>query len=411
MRASLYLLIAAILGVLAAHFLLDDKGYVQIHFQNTNYETTLFGLILVLLCLYLLVRVLTRVLRAPKQFGEAVGRQRMDRAKRKMNQGLIEMAEGNWAKSERLLSQGARSSETPLLNYLNAARAAQLQGAHERRDNWLKLAYEQDKDAGCAVLLTQAQLQIDHEQYEEALATLRRVNDTQPGHRQALALLSSIYTRLGDFKALRDMLPELKKKKALAPEELAKVTQRTYVELLRAAGIAGDQDKLGALWSGTPAALQKNADVLHAYITALTDSSQAGAAEKILRKALNHDWNPELVRDYGLLEGPDASKQLSVAEGWLKTHANDPVLLLTVARLAMRNELWGKARSYLESSLAILPRTDAYHLYGKLLETMGETEGAAIAFRSGLTLATGDAPAPALPEARQAKEPDASGDA
>ena len=408
LRLSLLLLTALVLAALGAHFMVEDTGYVLVNYRGMRFETSLFGALLLLLSAYLIVRVLMRVVRAPRQFGEAVGRQRVDRAKRKMNEALIEMAEGNWARSEKLLSQGAKSSETPLLNYLNAARAAQQQGAHERRDNWLKLAYEQDSDAGNAVLLTQAQLQIDHEQYEEALATLRRLNDGAPGHRQALALLASIYEKLDDWSALRELLPQLTKKKALAPDELNALKQRTYAASLREAGRSGDQEALTAAWNATPAPLQKMPDVLHAYVSALTDSKQSAAAEKTLRKALGTHWTPELVLDYGRLEGPDSSKQLSVAEGWLKTHGNDAPLLLTAARLAMRNELWGKARSYLESSIALMPRVESYHLYGELLEKMGESEGAAIAFRSGLSLATGaDAP-PALTDA---SKPDATSDA
>ena len=409
MRKSLVLLLVAVLGVLGAHFIIEDRGRVSIYFRDTLYESSLPGFVLILLGLYLVVRIVTRLVRAPGQFGEAVGRQRVNRAQRKMTQGLIEMAEGNWAKSERLLSQGARTSETPLLNYLNAARAAQLQGAHERRDNWLMLAYEHDSEAANAVLLTQAQLQIDHDQFEEALATLRKVNENKPGHRQALALLSSIYSRLGDWTALRELLPDLKKKKAMNPSALDAITRRAYIESIREAGHAGDQETLNTLWTATPAPLKKQSDVLHAYITALTDSRQAAAAEKTLRKVLAVEWSSELVLDYGLLEGPNASKQLAVAEGWLKTHANDAELLLTAARLAMRDELWGKARSYLESSLAINPRVEGYHLYGRLLEKMGETEGAAIAFRNGLTLATGESAPPGLPKARVVADSDASG--
>ena len=400
MRASIILMFVAMLGLLSAHFLVAERGQVFVHYMGSNLETSVPGFLLILLGLYLLVRILIRALRAPKQFGEAVGRQRKERAKRKMNQGMIELAEGNWAKSERLLSQGARSGETPLLNYLNAAKAAQLQGAHERRDNWLMLAFEQDKEAGNAVLLTQAQLQFDHDQFEEALATLRRVNENKPGHRQALALLASIYSRLGDFKALRELLPQLRKKKAMNPEALAAITRRAYAESIRETGKSGDQEALQALWTSVPAAVQKQGDVLHAYIDALTDSSQAAAAEKILRRTLSTEWDTELVRDYGLLEGPKASKQLSIAEGWLKTHPNDAVLLLTAARLAMRNELWGKARSYLESSISIDPRVEGYQLFGQLLEKMGEDEGASIAFRNGLALATGQDAPPALPNAR-----------
>ncbi len=64
------------------------------------------------------------------------------------------------------------------------------------------------------------------------------------------------------------------------------------------------------------------------------------------------------------MRGADAAKQLKQVETWLKSYPDDAALLLAAARLSMANELWGKARSYLESSLALAPTADAYALYG-----------------------------------------------
>ncbi len=389
MRTSFIVLAVGILATLATHYLFTSNGYVLVVWEGRKYETSVFGLVLILLLVYTAIRLAVHFLRVPRKFGEAVGRKRAERGKKRMTEGLIQLAEGNWSRSERILAQGAKNSETPLLNYLNAARAAQLQGAHERRDNWLMLAYEQDEDAANAVLLTQAELQIDHGQHEEALATLRKLNENSPGHAQGLALLASIYRQLGDWKSLRELLPQLRTKRALDPVELEETACVAYTESLREVGRSGDAAALEALWAAVPKKFRQDAFVLHAYIGALTDSKQAVAAERVLRKALGANWDKELVMDYGRLQGDQTDKQLSQAETWLKTHPNDPALLLSAARLAMRSELWGKARSYLESSLAIEPRIDAYHLYGQLLETMGETEGAAGAFRLGLNLATG----------------------
>jgi HemY protein len=109
------------------------------------------------------------------------------------------------------------------------------------------------------------------------------------------------------------------------------------------------------------------------------------AIAEILR-ALKRSFEPELVRAYGEVKSRDPLKQLRRAEGWLKTHAEDAVLLLTAARLCMANELWGKARSYLESSLALAPNPESYALYGKLLDQLGNPDQAAIAYHSGLDL-------------------------
>ena len=112
---------------------------------------------------------------------------------------MIAVAEGNLARGEKLLGRAASTSDSPLFNYLQAARAAHLQGKDERRDEWLKLAYEQTPEAANAVLLKQAEFQLDREQYEQALATLRRIEENSKDHSHALALLARLYFKLGDW--------------------------------------------------------------------------------------------------------------------------------------------------------------------------------------------------------------------
>ena len=89
------------------------------------------------------------------------------------------------------------------------------------------------------------------------------------------------------------------------------------------------------------------------------------------------------MRQFGLIEGTDSSKQLKRAEGWLNNHSEDPDLLLSAARLCLRNELWGKARSYLETVISLRPTPEAYQEYGALLNQMGEADAAANAYRDG----------------------------
>ena len=107
-------------------------------------------------------------------------------------------------------------------------------------------------------------------------------------------------------------------------------------------------------------------------------------AEKDLTAALKTEWRAPLVRLFGLVEGPDPSKLLKRAEGWLTQHDDDVDLLLAAARLCLRIELWGKARSYLETVIALRPTPEAYQEYGRLLTQLGETDAAADAYRQGL---------------------------
>ena len=81
---------------------------------------------------------------------------------------------------------------------------------------------------------------------------------------------------------------------------------------------------------------------------------------------------------------------LKKAEGWLGAHSEDPDLLLTAAQLCLRNELWGKARSYLETVISLRPTPEAYQEYGALLNQLGDPDAAADAYRDGLGMLAGN---------------------
>ena len=119
-------------------------------------------------------------------------------------------------------------------------------------------------------------------------------------------------------------------------------------------------------------------------------------AEKEIAQELKRDWRSALVALYGQVEAPDASKQLKRAENWLRTHGEDAELLLAAARLCLRTELWGKARSYLETVIAIRPTPEAYQEYGRLLSHLGDSDAAADAYRDGLNMVSAT-PTPSVP--------------
>ncbi len=382
------LVIAALLaGTVLAHFLMAERGYVLINFLGYTLEMSVPILILALVVLYVLVRLLIKLLAAPKRLGEAAGRMRDTQARKRLNQGLIEFSQGNFLRSERLLTKGVRRADMPLVNYLAAARAAQAQGAYERRDTWLRMAREQSPEATSAILLTQAELQMTERQNEAALATLTALLENDPKNGRALALLAKLYQRETRWTELCDLLPRLRKQKAMDPETLTALEQHAHAEMLLACGRQADKAKVDACWQAVPKNLRKATPVVRAYVVALRDAGDHSGAELQARKSLKAAWDDKLAIVYSTVEA-DGARQLKHAEKWLRQHGENPALLLTAGRLCMRNELWGKARSYLETSIAIQPSADAYQLYGKLMEQIGDEDAAAIAYRAGLDLVT-----------------------
>jgi len=211
MKFGAIVIVALILSAFAAHFLLGDPGYVAINFRGYLIEMSVPVLVGLSVLLVMFIWLIRRLVQAPRRIGEVAGRYRAGRAGQKLTRGMIEVAEGNFARGERLLARAASTSDAPLFNYLQAARAAHLQGNDKRRDEWLKLAYEHTPEAANAVLLTQAELQLDREQHEQALATLRRLEENSRDHSHALTLLGRLYFRLQDWPQLAVILPRLRK--------------------------------------------------------------------------------------------------------------------------------------------------------------------------------------------------------
>jgi len=378
----------------ATHFLLQDNGYVLINFRGYAIEMSLPILLFLLILLYVAVRALLRLWRAPRELGAAAARARTRRAGRQVTAGFAALSAGKISKGERLITRAARGSETPLLNYLVAARAAQMQGDHERRDGWLRMAYEQGADSNNAVMLTQAELQLEDGEIEAAMASLSRIRERQPEHPQALKLLARIHRQREDWPALADLIPQLRRAGNLGQGRLEALTIETYVQLLGQPEIDGV--KIEKLWQALPRPLRKSQELVRSRIRALVDCGARDVAEAEIRRALKISWDEDLVLLYGEIDAPDAAAQLRHAEGWLKARPEDSALLLTAGRACVRNQLWGKARSYLESSLAIRPSPAGYDALGRLMLHIGEADSASDAFQKGLTLSY--AGTPGLPQ-------------
>jgi HemY protein len=381
---------ALLAGALAAHVLLPDNGYVLISFQGYVVEMSVPVLGFCLVAAYGAVRLAVGLWNAPRRLGEGWARARARHAGLQATRGYIALAEGRLAQGERLLTKDARRSESPLLNYLAAARAAQMQGDRQRRDTWLQMAIEHEPAATDAVLLTQAELQIEDGQYEPALASLDRVRQRHPNHAQALKLLGELHYLRRDWQPLAELLPTLRRRGNVPPDLLERWTVDTYAHIL--AGLPAAGEEADRAWEAVPRDLRRHPRLAAIRARAQVAHGDVATAEEELRQAIATAWDPALIDLYGQLKTADPAQQLKRIEAWLRDRPEDPHLLLAAGRTCIRHQLWGKARSYLETSLAIRPSADTYQALGQLLARIGEPQAATRAFERGLALSVQPAP-------------------
>ena len=394
MKLGFAVLLTLALAALLTHYLMQGNGVSVIYFQGYEIKMSVPILGLLLVLGYFAVRMLVNLWAAPRKLGQYAAERKHRKAGERITRGYIELGEGNFARGEKLLTRGVRNSETPLLNYLAAARAAQSQGDTTRRDSWLNMALEQEPRASSAIQMAQAEMQLENQELDAARENLSAILDRNPKNSAALQLLTELCIAEGSWTELENLLPRVRKHANISTEQLDDWTVQTWAKLLAAKPIDAKRNK--ALMKKLPSQLRNHTQVLKAQVEACIADDRAADAEGLIRKALNQNWSDELVGLYGQLQTPAKAKLLKRVESWLKDRPEDPVLLLAAGRLCIQNKLWGKARSYFETSLGIQPTPEAWHELGRLLTEMGEAESASDAYQKGLVLSYGGTELPRL---------------
>ncbi len=365
-------LLAILLGGVVGTLLVQDPGYVLISYGDTVLETSLWIALLLLVALYVLIWGFFFATRKLGQGQLQLVRWRSGRKRRgARNQtvrGLLVMAEGRWEEAKKLLADAADNVETPLINYLNAARASHELGERDARDEYLKLAHESTPGAKFAVTLTQAEFHIHEGQYEQALAALLVLRRRAPKHRAVLAMLADCYEALHDWEALKELLRDLKRHKALSEVEIKRVEQVVWQALLAGA------ESPATLWKKMPKHLKNEAGLLRDWVNVLRHAGRIDDAEHAARLALGQQWDSELASIYGEIHSSDPARQLVVAQGWGKERPNDAELALTLGRLCLINEKFEQARDYFETSLRLAPSDVVYGELGRLCVALGDEQ-------------------------------------
>jgi HemY protein len=399
MRQVLATLLLALLGALIVLSFYEDNGYVLIRYSPYTLETSLtfflFVLVLALFAARLAWRLVSGTLLLPGSIREALRRARSRRARESLVRGLLRLAEGRWAAAESEIMRQAPQHEGSVVNYLYAARIAQHLGDVGRRDAHLRRAYSARPHAEVAVLLTQAELQMAQAQDTQALASLLRVIELEPGQARAQELLATLYERLGDWQALYALLLKGEKSEFIPAPEWQSLAVRAQQALLARAAQEGGIERIRDDWAALPRRLRRDTRMIRTQSRLLVGLGAHADAIRLVTAGLARGWDADLARLYSELEADDPVSQLAAVEAWLKQYGEEPALLFVAGRLCLRNKLWGRAKSYLDASFRADPRPETLLELGRVYEATREEAAAENAYRRGLELAVQGAATPA----------------
>ena len=362
-----------------------NKGYVLIALGNYTIESSVTSAVILAVLFYgalLIVEwLLGRVFGLRRKTLGWYGSRRRRKANQQTVAATLAMAEGQYSQAEKLLIKGASNSDTPLLNYLSAAKAAQARGDDARRDQYLQKAQEENPKAELALTLTQTQLQIEQGQYDTALAMLESVYALNPRHPMVLDQLRQVHLARQDWSALCDLIPALHKVGKLTPKQEEDLLQQAWSGRLQQA--ASSLETLKAVWQDLPRKLRLEPELLACYGDLLRQLGADGEAATLWQEALRKQPMPQLLARLPKLKLDNYQPLLAL----LQKQQGQPNVDTALAQLYLLAGQLDDAQKLLEQEVVSAPSAAAYHALGQLMDKRRLTNKANEYYRQALVLA------------------------
>ena len=388
MRFLLILFLALAAGI-GLTVLAENPGYVLISREPWSLETSLtmlaFGLLLSFIIFYLLFRLLDHLLSTPAKVRHWQKQRNRDQAIEDTRKGLLEAISGNWGQAEKLLAKRLEISPQPELNLLTAAWISQQQDKQQKRDDYIaeasKVNLSSTDDGEMAIGLIQCHLQEQAGQTEQALATARMLYQQSPANPVVIRSLVKHLKETRQWQELLSVLAVASRHHVLTENKLLSLQILAATELLAS---TKDISDVAQKWKILSKNIRKQTAVIASYCRRLLQLDRHEEAETLLRNTLKQQWSEELVEIYGLVRTGDPGSQIKHAESWLTEHPTNTQLMLCMGRLAIQNQLWGMARSFLEVAVQNGDSSQAFLELAWLLESLDESDAALQTYRLGL---------------------------
>ena len=389
MRALIaFLLIAAAAVTLALLFRLNT-GYVLFVAPPYRVELSqnafLVIAVLAFIALYALVRAGVRLARLPEEVRASRRRRQFERFRSKQDAAVVALIEGRHGKARQFAQEALAIPHSTPVAALVGARAAL-----ETRDYAAAAAMldrPETREAKLAVprLMLEAELALERGQPADALARLAELRREAGLHTAAQRLELRALTAAGRPAEVPALVDQLVKRKVYDAQQGELLRASAHAESL--ASLAHDAAGLRAYWARVPELDRLQPKVARAAAKSFLELGSDREAAEILARCLDRNWDSALVVLYAECRAPDATRQLETAERWLVAHNQDASLLYALGRLCERSELWGKAQTYLEASLALDNHWRAHVALADLFAKLDRRDEADAHRAAALTLA------------------------
>ena len=385
-------------GIVLGPIVAGHQGYVLIQTDNYNIETSVTGLVIILVLamvvLFAVEWLLRRIMRTGAHTrGWFTGRKRR-RARKQTEQALLKLAEGDYQQVEKLMSKNADHAEQPVVNYLLAAEAAQQRGDEARANQHLERAAELAGNDVIPVDITRTRLHLARNENHAARREVDRLLEVAPRHPEVLRLAEQAYIRTGAWSSLLEIIPSMAKADVGDEEHRAALEQQAWIGLMDQARSDQGSEGLKDWWKNQSRKTRRQIPLQVAMADHLIECNDHDTAQQIIIDGLKRQYDDRLTLLIPRLKTNNPEQLEKILRQQIKTAGDRPLLWSTLGQSLMKHGEWQEASLAFRAALKQRPDAFDYAWLADTLDRQHKPEEAAAMRRDGLLLTLQNNPQP-----------------
>ena len=389
MRALLAFLLLAAAAVTVALIVRINAGYALFVAPPYRVELSLNTFVLLtvaaFLAVYAFVRIVARLSRLPRDVRDHRRKRQLGRARAKEEAAIVALIEGRHGKARQFAEESLAIPGSSPIGSLIVARAALETREFDAVESALARPEAQLPSLAVPRLMLEAEAALERGRPVDALARLAELRKEAGLHTAALRLELRALTAAGRHGEIPLLIDQLVKRKVYDAAQAELLRASAHAEAL--AAFAHDASGLRDYWNRLSDAEKLQSNVARAAATSFIALGGDREAAEIIARSVERRWDSDLVALYAECSTADPTRQLETAERWLAEHNHDATLLYALGRLCERAQLWGKAQTYLEASLALDNGWRANLALGEMQAKLGRNDQANAHLAAALKLA------------------------
>ena len=285
-RMSLYLTLGLIVGGLLVNAIARDPGYLLLAWGDWQIETSVWlalaTFILACVLLWMALRFLGSVFRAPLKLSAWFGLRSARGAQRQTDKGFAAFYEGRWEMAEKALRKTRTVGEQTLLHPLYEALSAMHCGNADRAFEVLDRAEGDGTLPLSVVAMARAQCHLLAESYEQTHQALAALSTQDLQTPRAIAIRCELAFQQSDWQQLTELLPGARRGQLISAITLASWEQQAWLAV-----ISEGKESATTAWKRAPDTQKaENSALWPALIARLTKEQAWDSLYKVLAERL-----------------------------------------------------------------------------------------------------------------------------